>query len=117
MTDTISNVLKKRDHLVYTRAVWEEASDHLITFLDTDATQAKRAVAAHGASSGIQTPQEIVEKVIEEITKTTSKLDAEIDKLEAQRLNHGKKVTPKKKAAPRKRAVPLKAPRARKPKR
>lgn len=72
---TFQDKMKERDLLLQKMAVWQELQEHLLKFLDSDATPTKLGIRSKGESLTVS--QSI-------ITVVRSQIEAEIDQLDAK---------------------------------
>lgn len=72
---TFQDKMKDRDLLLQKMAVWQELQEHLLKFLDSDATPTKLGIRSKGESLTVS--QSI-------ITVIRSQIEAEIDQLDAK---------------------------------
>ena len=81
MPNTFSDKMKERDLLLQKMAVWQELHEHLLKFLDSDATPTKLGIRSKGETLTVS--QSI-------ITVIRSRIEAELDQLDTEVENINK---------------------------
>lgn len=99
MSEKFYNVMQRRSDLLHRLAVWQEVSEHLSKFLDTDASPATMGIRTDGG--GMAVPQDRIEAVLGEIDKsflqTINNELSKIDKSEVAEHDRKEKQVRKKK--------------------
>jgi len=76
---TFHDKMKERDLLLQKMAVWQELHEHLLKFLDTDATPTKLGIRSKGESLTVS--QSIITVVRSHIEIEIGRLDTEIENI------------------------------------
>lgn len=76
---TFQDKMKDRDLLLQKMAVWQELHEHLLKFLDSDATPTKMGIRAKGESLTVS--QSIITVVRSQIETEIGRLDTEVENI------------------------------------
>lgn len=95
-------VMLRRNELLHRLAIWQEVSDHLSKFLDTDAIPATMGIRTEGG--GMVVPQDRIEAVLDEVKNVCmsaiteelgridkSKVEDDVKKQASKKTSKGKK--------------------------
>jgi hypothetical protein len=81
MKHNFCDVMNRRSDLLHQLAIWQEVVDHLLKFLDTDATPATIGIRTDGGG-GMTVPQDRIEIVLNEIKNGyMAEINDELDKI------------------------------------
>ena len=107
MSDTVFEIVEKRNKLLHKKAVWVHLRSLLEEFIDKDAKKADKVITALvGGEVGV--PQEQLREDLAELNAKLSEIDESITQLDTMEVHSGPKPKATRKKAPRK-AAPKKA--------
>lgn len=91
MSEKFYNVMQRRSDLLHRLAVWQEVSEHLSKFLDTDASPATMGIRTDGG--GMTVPQDRIELVLGEVDESfIQAINNELRKIDKSEVaEHGRK--------------------------
>ena len=81
---TFQDKMKDRDLLLQKMAVWQELHEHLLKFLDSDATPTKMGIRAKGESLTVS--QSIITVVRSQLEAEIGRLDTEVENINKARV-------------------------------
>ena len=101
---TFQDKMKDRDLLLQKMAVWQELHEHLLKFLDSDATPTKLGIRSKGESLTVS--QSNITVVRSQIETEIGRLDTEVENINKAKVEAEKETNTKVKTAPKAEGTP-----------